>query len=89
MATARIDIRLDEDVKARAEKAVALLGLKSLTDYITKLMDENSAQVIAQHESIQVPNDIFDAFVLACEEAKAPNQALVEALNFTTKAGIK
>ncbi len=32
MATARLDIRLDEEIKAKAEKASALLGLKSLTE---------------------------------------------------------
>ncbi len=32
---ARLDIRLDEDIKAKAEKASALLGLKSLTEYVS------------------------------------------------------
>lgn len=40
MATARLDIRLDEEIKAKAEKASALLGLKSLTEYVVRLMDE-------------------------------------------------
>ncbi len=34
MATTRIDMRIDETVKAAAEKAAALEGMKSLTDYI-------------------------------------------------------
>ena len=38
MAIARLDIRLDEAIKAKAEKASALLGLKSLTEYIVKLI---------------------------------------------------
>jgi uncharacterized protein (DUF1778 family) len=48
MATARLDIRLNEEIKARAEKASALLGLKSLTEYIVRLMDEDSTQVISE-----------------------------------------
>ena len=38
MATARLDLRLDEEIKAKAEKASALLGLKSLTEYVVRLM---------------------------------------------------
>lgn len=54
MATTRLDIRLDEEIKAKAEKASALLGLKSLTEYMVRLMDEDATQVIEQHESITV-----------------------------------
>ena len=46
MATARLDIRLDEEIKAKAEKASALLGLKSLTEYVVRLMDEDASHVI-------------------------------------------
>lgn len=82
MTTARLDIRLDEKIKARAEKASAFLGLKSLTEYVVKLMDEDSAQVIAQHESITVQDDVFDQFVNACEQANPPNQTLRDAAVF-------
>ncbi len=50
MATARLDIRLDEEIKAKAEKASALLGLKSLTEYVVRLMDEDSTQVITARD---------------------------------------
>lgn len=89
MATARIDMRLDEEVKAKAEKASALLGMKSLTEYVVRLMDDNSTQVIAQHESMVVENDIFDRFLIACDEATRPNQALIDAVTRTKELGIK
>jgi len=89
MATARLDIRLDDEVKAKAEKASALLGLKSLTEYVVRLMDENSTQVIAEHESITVEANVFDQFMIACEEAKAPNKALLEAALFTKNGNFK
>ncbi len=89
MVTARLDIRLDKEIKAKAEKASALLGLKSLTDYVVKLMDENATQVIAQHESITVENDVFDHFMEACENAKKPNKALMDAAAFTRKEAAK
>lgn len=89
MATARLDIRLDEEIKAKAEKASALLGLKSLTEYIVRLMDEDSTQVITQYENIIVEDNVFDKFVSACEKAQAPNKALRNAANLTKDSGIK
>jgi len=89
MATARLDIRLDEEIKAKAEKASALLGLKSLTEYVVRLMDEDATQVISEHESITVDANVFDQFMVACDEAKAPNNALLDAAAFTKKADFK
>ncbi len=89
MATARLDLRIDEEVKAKAEKASALLGLKSLTEYVVRLMDENASKVIAEHESMTVNDDIFDQFMAACENAKEPNDSLKAALNFTREQGFK
>nr|WP_165387896.1 DUF1778 domain-containing protein [Vibrio vulnificus] len=89
MATARLDIRLDEEIKAKAEKASALLGLKSLTEYVVRLMDEDATHVIEEHESIMVKDSVFDEFMAACNKAKAPNQALLEAAKFTDESGIK
>lgn len=89
MATTRLDIRLDEEIKAKAEKASALLGLKSLTEYVVRLMDEDATQVIEQHESITVKDSVFDEFIAACEQAKAPNQALRDAIKFADESGIR
>jgi len=89
MATARLDIRLDEEIKAKAEKASALLGLKSLTEYVVRLMDENSTQVIAENESITVDANVFDQFIQACDEAKVPNEAILEAVKFTKNGDFK
>lgn len=89
MATARLDIRLDEEIKAKAEKASALLGLKSLTEYVVRLMDEDSTQVISEHESIIVEANVFDQFIAACDEAKAPNEALLEATAFAKNGDFK
>ena len=89
MATTRLDIRLDEEIKAKAEKASALLGLKSLTEYVVRLMDEDATQVIEQHESITVTDSVFDEFMAACEQADAPNQALRDAAEFAEASGIR
>lgn len=89
MATARLDLKLDLEIKQKAEKASALLGIRSLTEYVVHLMNEDASKVIAQHESITVSDDVFDRFMHACENAKQPNKALREALTFTRKQGIK
>ena len=89
MPTTRLDIRLDEEIKAKAEKASALLGLKSLTEYVVRLMDEDSSHVIAEYESITVKDDVFDEFLAACDKAKEPNEALISAVTFTKESSIK
>ncbi|WP_421850377.1 DUF1778 domain-containing protein [Marinomonas sp.] len=89
MVTARLDIRLDEEVKAKAEKATALLGLKSLTEYVVRLMDEDATHVIEKHESLVVKDSVFDEFMVACDKAKAPNQALLDAAKLTDESGIR
>jgi len=89
MATARLDIRLNPDIKAKAEKASALLGVRSLTEYIVRLIDENSTKVIQQHESMTVSNDMFDNFIQICENLHAPNKKLVDAAALTKKQGFK
>ncbi len=89
MITARLDIRLDREMKIKAEKASALLGLKSLTEYVVGLIDENATQVIAQHESITVKNDIFDQFMDACHKTRQPNNALINAASFSRDQGFK
>ena len=89
MTTARLDMRLSPEIKAKAEKASALLGLRSLTEYIVKLIDENSTKVIRQYESMTVENDIFDNFMRACQEIQTPNKKLADAAAFTKKQQIK
>lgn len=89
MTTARLDMRLDLEIKEKAEKASALLGMRSLTEYVVHLMEEDASKVIAQHESMTVSDDVFDRFMHACENAKQPNKTLREALTFTREQGIK
>ena len=89
MMNARIDMRVNRELKAKAEKASALLGLKSVTEYIVKLVDENASKVIAQHASMTVENNIFDRFMDACDNAKNPNKTLMDAAAYTKKQGIR
>ena len=89
MATTRIDMRLDEEVKVAAEKAAALKGMKSLTEYVVRLIEKDAEQVIREHESITLKDDVFDRFITACDAAEAPNKKLREAMDFAKEQGIQ
>lgn len=89
MATSRIDMRIDDALKAAAEKAAALQGVKSLTEYVVRLIEEDALRVIREHESIIAKDDVFDRFMSACEAADAPNEKLRKAAAFTDERGIR
>ena len=88
-ATTRIDMRIDETVKAAAEKAAALKGMKSLTEYVVRLIEKDAEEVIREHESITLKDDVFDRFMAACEQADAPNEKLRAAMEFAKEQGIQ
>ena len=89
MATTRIDMRIDETVKAAAEKAAALEGMKSLTDYIVQLIERDAQRVIKAHGMIVLKDNVFDRFIQACDAANAPNKKLREAKAFAKRKGIR
>ena len=89
MATARLDMRIDVEDKANAEKAAALLGKKNLTEYVTQLIRQNAEEVIREHETITVKNTVFDRFIAACDAVAAPNKKLRAAATRTKKRGFK
>ena len=89
MATSRIDMRVDETIKAAAEKAAALEGMKSLTEYVVRLIEKDSQRVIKEYESVTLKDDVFDRFILACDAAQAPNQKLREAREFARQKNIR
>ena len=76
MVTSRIDMRIDAKVKAAAEKAAALEGMKSLTEYVVRLIEKDAERVIREHQAIRVETEVFERFVKAFEAADAPNDKL-------------
>ena len=89
MSSSRINLRIDYEIKAAAEKAAAILGTKSLTEYIVRLIEKDARRVISEHESIVVREDVFDRFMSACEVADAPNKKLREARDYAKECGIR
>lgn len=84
-ATDRIDLRVDARQKNILKKAAALSGL-SLSQYVVAASVANAEQVLEKH-SMTLPDDMFDQFVAACENAASPNQTLRDALKFTKNSG--
>ena len=89
MTTTRIDMRIDESLKAAAEKAAALEGMKSLTEYIVQLIEKDARRVIKEHGAIVLQEDVFDRFIRACDAAAAPNQKLRDARALAKRKGIR
>jgi uncharacterized protein (DUF1778 family) len=87
MASTRIDMRVDNALKQAAEKAAALEGINSLTEYISRLIERDAKRVIAEHQAITLEDDIFDRFTAACNVATAPNQKLRAARNLAQQQG--
>lgn len=89
MTTSRIDMRIDESVKAAAEKAAALQGMKSLTEYVVRLIEKDAQRVIREHESITLEDNVFDRFMAACAATDAPNRKLRDALKYSDEQGTR
>ena len=88
-ATARIEMRVTPDVKREAERAAALLGMKSLTEFITQAVHEKAQAVIQSQERITLSNDVFDQFFAACEADAEPSEKLRSIAEKVDRQGFK
>ncbi len=52
-----------------------------------RLINENGKQIFVKHETMVVEDDLFDQFISVCEKTKEPNDALMEAAQFTEENG--
>ena len=75
----RLDLRMDPAVKELATRASALIGSKSLSEFVVQAIREKSARVIEEAEVIRLNNEAFNAFMAACEADSEPNEALLAA----------
>jgi uncharacterized protein (DUF1778 family) len=73
---ARLDLRLDPDIKQLASRASALSGARSLSEFVIQAVREKALRVMEEAETLKLNNQAFDAFWQACETAPAPNAAL-------------
>lgn len=74
--SARIAMRVHPDIKAEAEKAAAVLGSKSLSEFIIQAAMEKAKKVLEEHQRITLNNADFDGFFAACEKDSQPSDKL-------------
>lgn len=84
----RVEMQLDLETKQMAERASAALGCVSLSEYVTRLIRENSPQIIQQQNEIKLSNQQFDRFIALCEEVSLkPGNRLLKAAKRLDKEG--
>jgi len=78
-ATARLDMRLQPSLKRDAERAAALIGARSLTEFVVQAIREKTIAVLEEKEQITLSGKAFDDFMVVCEHDSAPGSALKQA----------
>lgn len=89
VATARLDMRIDPQLREEVERAAALIGARSLSDFVTQALREKTRQVLQSHERLVLNNQVFDDFFTACMEDSEPSEGLLEAARITDELGIR
>lgn len=86
----RIEMRVDLETKQMAERASAVLGCSSLTEYITRLIRENSPKIIEQQTEIKLSNQQFDRFIELCEDDTVkPSEKILAVAKQLDKEGLE
>lgn len=78
-ATARLEVRVRPDSKARLERAAALVQVP-VSDFVRSAAEERAERVLAEHETrTVVPAEFYDELLAALEAPARPNPALSRA----------
>lgn len=78
-ADARLDLRLDPEIKQLATRASQLAGSRSLSEFVVQAIREKAIRVMEEAEVIRLSDDAFDAFQRACVDAPLPSEAMITA----------
>ncbi len=84
----RVEMRASQAQREILDRATATCGL-SMTDFVLSAALERANEVLEQHNKITLKNAEFDRFIQICSEAREPNQALRDALQFTKESGFE
>lgn len=76
--SARLEARVDPELKARWQQAADLEG-RSLTDFIISSMEESSQKVIQKHQRMKLDRQDSVDFVEAIMNSPEPSTRLIEA----------
>jgi uncharacterized protein (DUF1778 family) len=78
-ATARLEVRVRPEVKARIEHAAELAQVP-VSDFVRSAAEERADRVLAEHQTqTRVPADFFDALLDALDAPPRANPALAAA----------
>ena len=75
---ARLNCRVNVNIKRRAEEAAQLLG-QSITDFTEAALAQHAEEVLERINRIRLSNRDFDRFVETVSSAAPPTPALVRA----------
>lgn len=78
-ATARLEVRLQPDSKARLERAAELEHVP-VSDFVRSAAEERAGQVLREHDAqTTVPSAFFEELLAALDAPEQPNDALARA----------
>lgn len=77
---ARLDLRLDPDIKNLAVRASALVGSKTLSDFVVQAIREKASRAIEEAEVVRLNSESFAAFKATCESPETANETLSAAM---------
>ncbi len=75
---ARLEARVDAEIKARWQQAADLQGI-TLTDFIIISLQESASKIIQQHQTMKLSKKDTKAFVDAILNPPQPNENLIAA----------
>lgn len=75
---ARLEARVDAQIKARWQQAADLQGI-TLTDFIITSLQESASKIIQQHQTMKLSKKDTIAFVDAVLNPPQPNENLIAA----------
>jgi len=77
--SARINLRTSAEAKALIERAAALMGT-TVSGFMLQNAYEAARRIVADHDTLLLSQQAFDAFVASCETPPEPNEALKKLL---------
>ncbi|MGI9250342.1 MAG: DUF1778 domain-containing protein [Pseudohongiellaceae bacterium] len=87
--TERMEIRIQAETMRLAERASAVLGCASVTEYVVRLIHENAPAVLERETAITLSDAQFDCFIAACrDEPATPSKRILEAAERLDQDGL-
>ena len=75
IATHRIDMRVNEQIKQLAERAATTLGC-TVTEYLVRLIQQDAPNILRNETEILLSNAQFERFATLCKQSRPPSPRL-------------